>query len=522
MTRAYFKPYEGSEPYIFISYAHADAREVMRIASDMHDRGFNVWYDEGIAAGSEWTESVAEHLGGAALMVGFVSGAYVASANCRREMSFAAQHNVRIINIFLERTELTPGLELQVGGIWALMKYDFHSEDYFFRKLYSAPDMAALGAAEEPTQSARRSAAGGADSERRARRDAAAPERARNKRAARRKGRIAAVLLVLAAVASLIIVGELTGFTGRMRSRLFGGKAVEALPDDTVAVFSNMMVEAAARQFCGKGSGDVTVGDLAGLTELYFCGSQYSFSKPFVAPDAPTGESSYVDSEGNTVERGMIVSLADFAYFPSLTTLQVSYQALTNLDTLPACNLTTLIVSSDRLTSLKGVERLPLLTVLDAANSPITDVAGISACTRLQSVDLTGSSVLDWTEFSSLPDLKEARVSGADYASLKPLIMLHSLTSAEFYDCDLRGDFFDVMDSRKLTSVRLADCAVDSLAGADKLKSLSELWLIRVSGISDYSPLDSCPALESVHIDGSMRQYFASPGMYRLIVEDGE
>ena len=100
--------------------------------------------------------------------------------------------------------------------------------------------------------------------------------------------------------------------------------------------------------------------------------------------------------------------------------------------------------------------------------------------------------------------------------------MLHSLTSAEFYDCDLRGDFFDVMDSRKLTSVRLADCAVDSLAGADKLKSLSELWLIRVSGISDYSPLDSCPALESVHIDGSMRQYFASPGTYRLIVEDGE
>ena len=50
----YFKPYEGDKPYIFISYAHADDDAVLPIVSDMHRRGYNIWYDEGIEVGSEW------------------------------------------------------------------------------------------------------------------------------------------------------------------------------------------------------------------------------------------------------------------------------------------------------------------------------------------------------------------------------------------------------------------------------------------------------------------------------------
>lgn len=41
----YFKPYEGDKPYIFISYAHADNDAVLPIVSDMHSRGYNIWYD---------------------------------------------------------------------------------------------------------------------------------------------------------------------------------------------------------------------------------------------------------------------------------------------------------------------------------------------------------------------------------------------------------------------------------------------------------------------------------------------
>ena len=40
-----FKPYEGAEPYIFISYAHADSDEVLPVVEDLYRRGYNIWYD---------------------------------------------------------------------------------------------------------------------------------------------------------------------------------------------------------------------------------------------------------------------------------------------------------------------------------------------------------------------------------------------------------------------------------------------------------------------------------------------
>ena len=135
----YFKPYEGDKPYIFISYAHADNDAVLPIVSDMHSRGYNIWYDEGIEVGSEWQECIASHLADAHLVVAFISNAYMRSDNCRREMHYAQSKKIKTINIFIEDTALTPGMELQIGNIFALMKYTYPSDEYFYDKLYSAP-----------------------------------------------------------------------------------------------------------------------------------------------------------------------------------------------------------------------------------------------------------------------------------------------------------------------------------------------------------------------------------------------
>ena len=74
-TPDYFKHYEGPEPFIFISYCHADSEEVMRVITDMHSRGFRLWYDEGIEVGAEWQESIACHLVEADMMIAFISNA---------------------------------------------------------------------------------------------------------------------------------------------------------------------------------------------------------------------------------------------------------------------------------------------------------------------------------------------------------------------------------------------------------------------------------------------------------------
>ena len=120
----YFKPYEGDKPYIFISYAHADSDAVMSVVTHMHDRGYRIWYDEGIEVGSEWPECIASHLTGAQLVIAFISNSYMRSDNCRREMHYALSKRIRIINVFIENTDMTPGMEMQIGSIFALMRHN--------------------------------------------------------------------------------------------------------------------------------------------------------------------------------------------------------------------------------------------------------------------------------------------------------------------------------------------------------------------------------------------------------------
>ena len=43
--------YEGKEPYIFVSYAHANADVVTPILDQLHNAGYRFWFDEGIYSG---------------------------------------------------------------------------------------------------------------------------------------------------------------------------------------------------------------------------------------------------------------------------------------------------------------------------------------------------------------------------------------------------------------------------------------------------------------------------------------
>lgn len=132
------RPYEGTLPYLFVSYAHKNDAAVLEIISTLQSRGFRVWYDEGIEAGSEWPESIASHLERAQLVLAFLSPAYLRSDNCRKEMHYALTKRKPVINVYLEPTELSPGMEMQIGNLFALMKYTYPSEEYFYDKLFSA------------------------------------------------------------------------------------------------------------------------------------------------------------------------------------------------------------------------------------------------------------------------------------------------------------------------------------------------------------------------------------------------
>ncbi|MBQ9145216.1 MAG: TIR domain-containing protein [Clostridia bacterium] len=93
--------YEGTEPYIFVSYAHADAERIQPFLHAMSNFGLNVWFDEGIHSGSDWRETILNHLGKCSAFVFFVTEASLASKECKKEIYFAERKEKPFINVVL-------------------------------------------------------------------------------------------------------------------------------------------------------------------------------------------------------------------------------------------------------------------------------------------------------------------------------------------------------------------------------------------------------------------------------------
>lgn len=129
--------YEGKEPYIFISYAHKDTPAVLPILSDLQKKGYRVWYDAGIEAGTEWPEFIAEHLYHCTAFLFFASTSALDSQNCMQEVNFAVELQKSVVMVYLENISLSPGLRLRVGSAPAFRRGEHATLDTFIDELCS-------------------------------------------------------------------------------------------------------------------------------------------------------------------------------------------------------------------------------------------------------------------------------------------------------------------------------------------------------------------------------------------------
>lgn len=139
------RPYEGAEPYIFISYAHRDYDRIAPILRELAGRGYRFWYDEGIDPGTEWPESIARHLERSSVCLSFISPYSAASKNCRREINFALSRNIPLLTVFLEETKLSSGLELQISTYQSIMGYKYPDLDLLMERIASVDVMKPCG-----------------------------------------------------------------------------------------------------------------------------------------------------------------------------------------------------------------------------------------------------------------------------------------------------------------------------------------------------------------------------------------
>ena len=128
-----FHAYHGTDPYLFVSYAHQDQGTAYREMTWLYEAGFNIWYDEGIEVGSVWRESVADALADASGCLFLLTKNSSISDNCLREIHFALEEDIKVYAVRFDDTRLSRQLKFTLSDRQALVRGDYDEPTY--RKL---------------------------------------------------------------------------------------------------------------------------------------------------------------------------------------------------------------------------------------------------------------------------------------------------------------------------------------------------------------------------------------------------
>lgn len=106
------EPYDGAEPFIFVSYKREDFPRIRPVLRRIRDSGYRLWYDKAIPGGAEWDALIEQKVKGCSMLLFFVSRGSVESKYCRREVKYVDQLGKPILSVKLEPVELVHGLEM--------------------------------------------------------------------------------------------------------------------------------------------------------------------------------------------------------------------------------------------------------------------------------------------------------------------------------------------------------------------------------------------------------------------------
>jgi hypothetical protein len=123
------KAYTGSLPYLFVSYAHRDMKTVFSIIRKLGGKRYRIWYDEGIEPGNEWPEIVGKAIIKCSQFVVFMSPWANKSRNVRNEVNLAFTEKRDIIVVFLQETNMTDGMKLQIGTVQHMNRFDMSEKE---------------------------------------------------------------------------------------------------------------------------------------------------------------------------------------------------------------------------------------------------------------------------------------------------------------------------------------------------------------------------------------------------------
>ncbi len=110
-------PYQGSENFVFLSYAHKDRKTAGELLAFLQFHGIRVWYDAGIPAGENWMNVIADKINRASAVILLSGENSVNSENVKTEVLTALRFAKKLIKINLDDSKFDPGIEMYLYSL---------------------------------------------------------------------------------------------------------------------------------------------------------------------------------------------------------------------------------------------------------------------------------------------------------------------------------------------------------------------------------------------------------------------
>lgn len=135
------KPYEGKEPYVFISYCQQDMELCNSLVNELSARKIRVWFDNAVHIGDMWPNVIAEHLKACKVCILLITNNFVSSVNCNNELAFSTHHHIPSIPLLADGTNTSTGMQMMLAAI-KYITFD-PARPLPIEKLMESPDLKA-------------------------------------------------------------------------------------------------------------------------------------------------------------------------------------------------------------------------------------------------------------------------------------------------------------------------------------------------------------------------------------------
>lgn len=127
-----FPAYEGEEKYIFVDYEPKDFKMVCPEIVKFHEKGFNIWYKEGISNREKRNHTILKRLQKSSLEVIFITTNSIESDTILKRMHMKPFENILLIYLddIDESNEMYKQLEYTLNKIPAIFKNELSDKEY--------------------------------------------------------------------------------------------------------------------------------------------------------------------------------------------------------------------------------------------------------------------------------------------------------------------------------------------------------------------------------------------------------